>query len=202
MSDDVGGTLERLSEQVSDLQAQVRALDRPSALPAEPAHDVVPPAAHLWLDSLEAPARRRPQLPRVLLEGLFLAAAAAAAAIAELDAVAIAGVMIGAWVLVALIEWAASRAEREPSIPVYAPALPETRPADPAWFAPPVEHTLLEGASGDPVTAVTRLPPVLAEREGARTSAGDDLESTSAGAEATPSRVEDPEATVEQRRAF
>jgi hypothetical protein len=202
MSEDVGAALDRLSGQVSDLQAQVRALDRPSALPAEPAPDVAPPGAHTWLDSLEAPARRRPQLPRVLLEGLFLAAAAAAAAIAELEAVAIAGVMVGAWVLVALIEWAASRAEREPAIPVYTPALPETRPADPAWFAPPVEHTLLEGAGGDPVTAVTRLPPVLAESGAGRTQAADDLDSTSPGGETAPPEDEDSEATVEQRRAF
>ena len=97
------------------------------------------------------------------------------AAIKDLDAVAIAGVMIGAWVLVALIEWAASRAEREQPIPVYAAGPPESARADPAWFAPPVEHTLLDASGDDPVTAVTRLPPVSPE--------------------------DDPEATVEQRPA-
>jgi hypothetical protein len=163
VSDDVGAALGRLSAQVSALQAEVRTLGRPSTLPprserSEPA-ELVPPGAHAWLSALESPARRRPQLPRVLLEGLFLAAAAAGAAIAELDAVAIAGVMVGAWVLVSLIEWAASRAEREPAIPVYAAGPPEAPAADPAWFAPPVEHTLLESSTGDPVTAVTRLPP-------------------------------------------
>ena len=88
------------------------------------------------------------------------------------DPVAIGGVMVGAWVLVALIEWAASRADRQPEQPVYvaAPSGPVT--ADPAWFSPPVEHTLLEGADGDGDTAVTRLPP----------------------------RLDDAEATVEQRR--
>ena len=68
--------------------------------------------------------------------------------------------MIGAWVLVALIEWAASRAEREPAIPVFAAGPPEPARADPAWFVPPVEHTLLDASGDDPVTAVTRLPPV------------------------------------------
>jgi hypothetical protein len=174
MSDDLEPAIKRLAEQVQALQGEVRALDRRPALPPAPSEQPVPPGAHAWLGALEAPARRRPQLPRVLLEGLFLAAVAAAAAIAELDAVAIAGVMIGAWVLVALIEWAASRAEREPALPVYAAAPPEAPRADPAWFAPPVEHTLLDGTGGDPVTAVTRLPPVPAE---------------------------DPEATVEQRPA-
>ena len=175
MSEDLGEAIDRLSEQVGALQAEVRALDRRSALPppAKP-QDPLPPGAFAWLGEVEAPARRRPQLPRVVLEGLFLAAVAAAAAIAELDAVAIVGVMVGAWVLVALIEWAASRAEREPTIPVYAAGPPEAPRADPAWYAPPVEHTLLD-STGDPVTAVTRLPPV------------------------TPG--DDPEATVEQRPA-
>lgn len=176
MSDDLEGAIRRLSEQVGALQTEVRALDRRSALPPSPPSEPAPPAAYAWVDALEAPARRRPQLPRVVLEGLFLCAVAAAAAIAELDGVAIAGVMVGAWVLVALIEWAASRAEREPVIPVYAAAAPEAPRADPAWFAPPVEHTLLDSPEGDdPVTAVTRLPPA---------PAGDD-----------------PEATVEQRPA-
>ena len=175
MSEDLGEAIDRLSEQVGALQAEVRALDRRSALPppAKP-QDPLPPGAFAWLGEVEAPARRRPQLPRVVLEGLFLAAVAAAAAIAELDAVAIVGLMVGAWVLVALIEWAASRAEREPTIPVYAAGPPEAPRADPAWYAPPVEHTLLD-STGDPVTAVTRLPPV------------------------TPG--DDPEATVEQRPA-
>jgi hypothetical protein len=177
VSEDLGGAIDRLSEQVAALQADVRALDRRSSLPPTPAAqpDPVPPGAHAWLGELETPIPRRPQVPRLLLEGLFLAAVAAAAAIAELDAVAIAGVMIGAWVLVALIEWAASRAEREPPIPVYAAGPPESARADPAWFAPPVEHTLLDASGDDPVTAVTRLPPVSPE--------------------------DDPEATVEQRPA-
>jgi hypothetical protein len=200
MSDEVSTALEHLSEQVSELRSQVRALDRPAALPSAPAEEMaIPPGAHAWLGSLDAPVRRRPQLPRVLLEGLFLAAAAAAAAIAELDAVAIAGVMVGAWVLVALIEWAASRADREPPIPVYSTSLPESRPADPAWFAPPVEHTLLDGSTGDPDTAVTRLPPMPAEDDLEATSAVD-LASTAAGEDlASTSGGEDPEATVEQR---
>lgn len=178
MSEDLGDAIGRLSEQVTALQADVRALDRRSSLPPSSAvqqPEPVPPGAHAWLGEVETPIRRRPQVPRVLLEGLFLAAVAAAAAIAELDAVAIAGVMIGAWALVALIESAASRAEREPAIPVYAAGPPEPARADPAWFAPPVEHTLLDSSGDDPVTAVTRLPPVPPE--------------------------DDPEATVEQRPA-
>lgn len=202
VSDDVGAALERLSEQISALQAEMRALDRRSALPPPEPQDVVPPGAHAWLGSLETPVRRTPQLPRVVLEGLFLAAAAAAAALAELDAVAIAGVMIGAWVLVALIEWAASRAEREPPIPVYAVGPAEAPAADPAWFAPPVEHTLLESPSGDPVTAVGPLPPAPAEDDLAPTSAGNDRAPAAVDDDrASASLGDDPEETVEQRPA-
>jgi hypothetical protein len=65
---------------------------------------------------------------------------------------------------VALIEWAASRADRrreelllaQPPIPV-----PAAAPAvDPSWFSPPVEQTLIETGDVDvDATAVTRLPP-------------------------------------------
>ncbi len=171
--DDVAGALARLEEQVTKLHEDVRRLDPGVALPASVDDHALPPApgSYAWVGAIAPPVRRRPQVPRLLLEGLFLAAAAAAAAIADLDPVAIGGVMVGAWVLVALIEWAASRADRRPEQPVYvaAPGVPAA--ADPAWFSPPVEHTLLESADGDGDTAVTRLPP----------------------------RVDDAEATVEQR---
>jgi hypothetical protein len=96
----------------------------------------------------------------VLLEVLFLAGVATAAALAELDGPVIAGVMAGAWALVALIEWAAARADRgRDAIPMLAPVPPpEPLPADPSWFVPPVEHTLLESPADSP-TAVTKLPP-------------------------------------------
>ena len=100
-------------------------------------------------------------MPRVLLEVLFLAGVATAAAVAELDALVIAGVMAGAWVLVALIEWAASRADASRRSPSTRPAPPEPLPADPSWFVPPVEHTLLDSSADDPATAVTRLPPAV-----------------------------------------
>jgi hypothetical protein len=162
---DTGGdeTLARLEEQMAALRDDVRRLGAPTALPAPPPPDApVTPAAYAWLGALEPPIRRRPQVPRLLLEGLFLAAAATVAAVAELDAVAIAGVMIGAWILVALIEWAASRAERRPDPALYAPPPIASPPStDPAWFSPPVEQTLLDAAEAeaDNVTEVTRLPP-------------------------------------------
>lgn len=163
--EDVVETLARLEQQVSALHAEVRRLGSVSALPTQ-SEDVPPlPAAYAWLGSLEVPTRRRPQLPRLLLEGLFLAAAATAAAIAEVDTVAIAGVMVGAWVLVALIEWAASRADRRQEVPAFAPAPVAPPGADPAWYSPPVEQTLLDARSTDSVTGVTRLPDVESTAE-------------------------------------
>lgn len=165
MTDDVDVALSKLSNQIAALQADVRALGRPGTLPPADDAEAVPPGAHAWLGTFEVPTRRRFELPRVLLEALFLAAVAAAAAFAELDPVGIAGVMVGAWVLVALIEWAASRAERAPELPLYVPARDEAPHADPSWYAPPVELTLLEGANDGNVTAVTRLPPLAVDPE-------------------------------------
>lgn len=154
-----------LSDRIEALQADVRRLGGPGLPTAEPGwsgEDALPPTSpsYAWVSSLGAPVRRRPGVPRVLLEVLFLAGVAAAAAVAELDAPVIAGVMAGSWVLVALIEWSASRAERaRNAIPHFEPvAPPEPLPADPSWFTPPVEHTLVEPAADSP-TAVTKLPP-------------------------------------------
>jgi len=97
---------------------------------------------------------------------LFLIGVATAAAIAKLDAQKIAGLMAASWLLVALIEWAASRADRGRNtvrqVEQSTPAGP--LPADPSWFVPPVEHTLVEHAADSP-TAVTRLPPAQQDIE-------------------------------------
>ena len=160
-----------LADRIEALQADVRRLGGPGLPPAEPGwndDDAAPAIApsYAWVSSIGAPVRRRPGVPRVLLEVLFLAGVAAAAALAELDAAVIAAVMAGSWVLVALIEWAASRADqRRDAIPLLAPvAPPEPLPADPSWFVPPVEHTLVESA-GDSPTAVTKLPPAQVDLE-------------------------------------
>ena len=166
----LASAVQQLTDRIEALQADVRRLGGPGLPPTEPGWDdeeveqLAP--SYAWVSSIPAPIRRRRAVPRLLLEVLFLAAAATAAGIAELDAAAIAAVMIGAWVLVALIEWAASRADRRrdeiPEIIPFASAEPS---ADPAWFVPPMEHTLIE-TTGE-TTAVTRLPP-----------APDDIETT------------------------
>ncbi len=168
-SADLAVELRRLSDRIDTLQADVRRLSGPS-LPSEPGwqeerddEGVERHVSHEWLGALEPAIRRRPQVPRLLLEVLFLAACAAGAALADLDGVAILGVMAGAWVLVALIEWAASRAERRRDELLMAPppAPVPVDPVDPSWFVPPVERTMLDGAEdAGAVTAATRLPPM------------------------------------------
>jgi hypothetical protein len=155
-----------LADRIEALQADVRRLCGPGLPSGEPGwdgQDEAPAAApsYAWVSSVSAPVRRRPSVPRLLLEILFLAAVAAATAVAKLDAPVIAGVMAGAWLLVALIEWAAARAElRSQEVPGFVTprAAAEPLPADPSWFVAPVEQTLVEPAPDSP-TAVTRLPP-------------------------------------------
>ena len=161
-SDAVAASLRELSERIEQLQGEVRrsapVLPEPDPEWEERAAD---PASYAWLSALDPPLRRRPTVPRLLLEVLFLAALAVAAAIAELDAPAIAGVMVGGWVLVALIEWASSRADRRRAEIMLRPPPepPQPVPADPSWYVPPVEQTMLDGGgSTDASTGVTRLP--------------------------------------------
>ncbi len=156
VSDDsqLSDAVQALGVKVDALQGEVRRLGAGAALPR--AVEEPEAASFAWLASLEAPARRPPQVPRLLLECLFLGACAVAAGVAELDAVAIAGVMLGAWILVALIEWAATKAEERRDAYVAPTVIAVEPPDDPAWFVPPVEHTILET---DSITAITRLPP-------------------------------------------
>ena len=163
--DELTTVVRDLSDRIEALQADVRRLGGPGLPSGDPgwsSQDTDPPTApsYAWVTSIGAPVRRRRTVPRLFLEVLFLIGVAVAATIAELDAATIAGVMAGSWALVALIEWAGSRADRRrdvaPPIEQIAPA--EPLPADPSWFVPPVEHTLVEPSADSP-TAVTRLPP-------------------------------------------
>jgi hypothetical protein len=145
--EDLTEVVRELSDRIEALQADVRRLGGPGLPATEPGWegeslDEPPAPSYAWISSVPAPVRRRPGVPRLLLEIVFLAAVAAAAAVAKLDAGAIAGLLAGAWVLVALIEWAASRAEqRRDAVPGFHPVVAAAEPAaaDPSWFVPPVE---------------------------------------------------------------
>lgn len=157
--------LRELSDTVSSLRDDVRRGTRTLPPPEEPSAP-----EHAWLSVLEAPTHRRPAVPRIVLEALFLAACATAVVIADLDPLVIAAVMAGAWVLVALVELTAARADRyrealllaAPPRAVAAEPLPPA--SDPAWYSPPVEQTMLD-ASEVGATAITRLPPPADEHD-------------------------------------
>jgi hypothetical protein len=161
---DLADSVRVLADRIEALQADVRRLGGPALPTGAPGWDeeaeAASAASYAWVGAIEPPLPRRPAVPRLLLEALFLSVVAVAAALADLDGPVIAGVMAGAWVLVALIEWAASRADRrrEELVLMPAPPPPAPVPADPAWFTPPVEQTLLE-TPADSVTAVSKLPP-------------------------------------------
>jgi len=153
-----------LSGTVDALRADVKRIGSASPLPS----DETQPADHSWVTTVTVPTPRRPAVPRFLLETIFLLSCAVAAAVAKLDALVIAAVMAGAWVLVALVEWAASRADRYEEELLYAPppvpSAPVAPVSDPAWFSPPVEQTMLAVDEGG-ATAITRLPPRMGNPE-------------------------------------
>jgi hypothetical protein len=167
-----------LTDRIEALQADVRRLGGSAALPStdpgwdDRGSDVEAAApSYAWVGALEPRIRRRPAVPRVLLESMFLIAVALGCALAELDGPVIAAVMAGAWVLVALIEWTSARADARRDDIVVTFAEPEQAPPDPSWLVPPVERTLHDAAAGGDATQITRLPA----------APSDELEQTAAG---------------------
>lgn len=161
-----------LAAQIGSLQTEIQSLRSGGLPPGEggdhgwddgrPARQDSPP----WVRTLDSPSERRPPVPRLLLEIVFLIAIAAFAAIAGLDAPVIVAVMAGAWALVAAAEWAAAReaARREQALyasPFGGGILGE----DPSWFGPPAEREL-SGAVTDAAPSrdtAAKLPPPPAD---------------------------------------
>jgi hypothetical protein len=167
-SSEVLGAIRDLSDRVGDLQSEVQSLRAQTrALPpgsndAAGWEDARAPGPDMltWVRAVDAPGARVPAVPRLLLEIVFLVAVAVAAAIAELEALEIVGVMTAAWLLVALAELVAARAARRRAEMVYAPLPGLTRgyPTDPSWFAPSVERPVL-GLTEVGEDTQPRLPP-------------------------------------------
>ncbi len=167
---DVARELRALAGQIVSLQAEVRRLERaPLPRTGDTGWDesASEPATFGWISSLETPRRATVRIPRLPLELAFLAGVAALAGLAHLRPLVIAGVMGGGWAIVALAEWAGSRGDRLRhrlifEAPARAPE-PEVVRADPTWFTPPVEHTLLAHAPREQMTPeqetiVAKLP--------------------------------------------
>jgi hypothetical protein len=131
-----------LSEELRDLQAELRTLRaRPRGLPTRggepPGWETQAPTGDglFWVRSLDSPRSRRPQVPRLLVEVLFLVVVAILLAVADAGAPVVVAVMAGAWVLVALAEWLAAREAELQRRAVYgAPSVYGLD--DEAWFGP------------------------------------------------------------------
>jgi len=165
-SDDVLGAVRALAAQVGGLQDEVNALRHEARLlPSEngerPGWDEARPVARespTWVRSVDSPSSRRVAVPWLLLEIVFIVAVAVLAAVAGLEAPAIAAVMVGAWLLVALVEWATSRSEVREQALIYGSTTVQAEvPNDPTWFDTVGSDTALDVAADD--RAATRLPP-------------------------------------------
>ena len=159
------GAVRSLASQVGDLQAEVHALRQESrVLPTDgeqagwdDGRPVVRESPS-WVRSVDSPRARGLSVPWLLVEIAFLVAVATLAAVAGLDAPVIAGVMIVAWLFVAVAEWAAARgAMRERALVYGSTAVPTGLPDDPSWFDVGADDTMLDLAAND--RAATRLPP-------------------------------------------
>ena len=164
---DLVDALQSLSAQVSSLQDDVHALRTEShALPSDEADrhgwddgaPVVVREGPAWVRSVDSPRARSIDVPWLLVEILFLVAVAVLCAVAGLDAPVIAGVMVAAWLLVALGEWLLARAERERHALLYGARPPvASAPDNRSWFGANGDDTLLDAHSAERPPA--RLPP-------------------------------------------
>ena len=155
-----------------ELRAELRSLraERPASRrfdderwPAEPggAH-----ASPDWVAAVPPPLTRGFTVPRLVLEAAFLLLVALFAGLADLSTEWIVLVMVAAWTLVVLSEWAAAAKRArwhldEIAPPLAAPSADTTGP----WDMPVVEATVVE-SSPDPEskTIVTKLPADPAEQ--------------------------------------
>ncbi len=162
----VSHELRELTDAVAELRAELRR-SVGATLPREEAAGwdaETATASHSWVSSIAIPQKTSVRVPRLPLELAFIAGAAVLAGVADLRPVEIAAVMGIAWLIVALAEWAGSRGDRMRAQVHLSPIVPQQPApaavkADPTWFTPPVEHTLLASV-GEQSTAIAKLPPV------------------------------------------
>ncbi len=120
-----------------------------------------------WVAAVPPPLARGFAVPRLALEAAFLLLVALFAGLADLTAAWIALVMVAAWALVVLSEWAAAaKRERwrldEIAPPLEAQANETTGP----WDMPVVEATAVAaGPDPESKTIVTKLPADPAEEQ-------------------------------------
>jgi hypothetical protein len=120
-----------------------------------------------WVAAVPPPQARSFAIPRIVLEGAFLLLVALCAGLADLSAAWIVLVMVGAWTLVVLFEWAAAAKRARWRLEEIAPPL-EAAAADTTgpWGMPVVEATVVDpGPDPESKTIVTTLPAEPGETE-------------------------------------
>ena len=127
------------------------------------------PAAD-WVATVPPPLARAVQVPRLALEAVFLLLVAVLAGLADLDPAWIVLVMLVAWALVALAEWAAAAKRSRWRLDEIAPALvlpgPVAADSTGPWAMPVVESTAVDSPEPDSEskTIVAKLPEQTAGR--------------------------------------
>jgi len=123
-----------------------------------------------WVATVPPPLARRVTVPRLAVEGMFLLLVAVLAGLADLAPVWIVLVMVVAWVLVALAEWAAAAKRSRWRLDEIAPAVvvpgPEAADSTGPWDMPVVESTAVDSpeAASESKTIVAKLPEQATSR--------------------------------------
>jgi hypothetical protein len=153
-----------------ELRAELRSLraERPAPArfdderwPIEPATNASPD----WVAAVPPPVTRGFTVPRLVFEGAFLLLVALFAGLADLSTEWIVLVMVAAWTLVVLSEWAAAAKRARWHLDEIAPPLaPEAADTTGPWDMPIVQATVVEsGPDPESQTIVTKLPADPAE---------------------------------------
>ena len=157
--------VQELEAVAGELRAELRSLRAERAAPARldderwPASPVTNPSPD-WVAAVPPPLQRGFTVPRLVLEGAFLLLVALFAGLADLSTEWIVVVMVAAWSLVVLSEWAAAAKRARWHLDAVAPPLAvEAADTTGPWDMPIVQATVVEsGPDPESKTIVTKLP--------------------------------------------
>jgi hypothetical protein len=162
-----GDRVRELESVADELRAELRALRAGRVAPAPPPveDDEQWPVegegapSPDWISAVPAPLVGPSRVPRVVLEGIFLLLVALFAGLADLAVEWIVLVMVVAWALVVLGEWATAARQARWRLDEVAPAVGEVDDSTGPWDVPVVEATVVEtGPDPESRTVVTKLP--------------------------------------------
>ena len=157
--------VQELEAVAGELRAELRSLRAERAAPTRldderwPASPVTNPSPD-WVAAVPPPLQRGFAVPRLVVEGAFLLLVALFAGLADLSTEWIVIVMVAAWTLVVLSEWAAAAKRARWHLDEIAPPLAaEAADTTGPWDMPIVQATVVEsGPDPESKTIVTKLP--------------------------------------------